>query len=106
MNMADLIAKVVKATNPNEKSSTGGGTELRSSQRTKKQKEQSTTQRYSAHISATISDSYGGHEEVIDDLNQNQFGGIKKTIVTTVIPKSWDEDEIGSESSSTRHLKK
>jgi len=43
---------------------------------------------------------------LIDDLTQNQFGGIKKTIVTTVIPKSWDEDEIGSESSSTRHLKK
>lgn len=105
MKIADLIAKVVRATNPNERPSTSGGTELHNSRRTAtKPREQSTAQGYSAHITANMPDHYHGHEEMGDETHE--FGGIRKTISTTVVQKISDEDEIGSESSSTRHLKK
>jgi hypothetical protein len=105
MKIADLIAKVVKATNPNERPSTSGGTELNAARRTTtKPREQNTTLGYSAHISANMPDHYHGHEELVDETHE--FGGIRKTISTTVVQKLSDEDEIGSESSSTRQLKK
>lgn len=107
MNIADLIAKVVKATNPNERPSTSGGTELHAARRTTtKPREQSTALGYTAHISANMPDLYHGHEELVDEQNPHEYGGIRKTVSTTVVQKLSDEDEIGSESSSTRHLKK
>lgn len=104
MNIADLIAKVVKASNPREGYSAARDTELRSSQMTRKHKGQSQAETYSAHVSATIPCNHGD-SELQDGRNPHQLK-ITKTIVTTVIPKNDDEDEIGSESSSTRYLKK
>lgn len=111
MKIADLIGKIVKATSPssNDRPSTGtgGGAHVRSTRlATMKVTDHTTKQGYSAHITANMPDSYHGAEELGDEQNTHEFGGIRKTISTTVVQKLSDEDEVGSESSSTRHLKK
>lgn len=107
MKIADLIAKVVKATSSDARPSTSGGTELRANRRTiTMPREQSATKGYSAHVTANMPERYHGHEDLGDDQIPHEFGGIRKTISTTVVQKVSDEDEIGSESSSTRYLKK
>lgn len=113
MKIADLIAKVVKATSPNsgDRPSTGtgaGGTHPRSTRMAtlKPTIDHNMNKGYSAHITANMPDSYRETEELGEEQNTHEFGGIRKTVSTTVVQKLSDEDEIGSESSSTRHLKK
>jgi len=107
MNIADLIAKVVRATSSDARPSNSGGTELRANRRnTTVPRDPTAAKGYSAHVTANIPDRYHGDEDLGDTQTPHEFGGIRKTVSTTVVQKLSDEDEIASESSSTRHLKK
>ncbi|KAH8755423.1 hypothetical protein F5883DRAFT_504700 [Diaporthe sp. PMI_573] len=101
MNIADLIVKVVKETNHNHEYS-GAGTELHTKHNTVRESGINTTAPFHARsaVSATYVHAQPSAEPVEESLK-----GIKKTISTTVLSRPCDDDEFGSESSSTRQLR-
>jgi hypothetical protein len=102
---ADLITKVVKATNNNERSvSNNNG--YRCSSKSKSQPDQSRggAPRSRVKTKPPVADC---HLEIYADPNDETpitLEGIQKTISTTVVSKPYEEDDAVSEFSSTRRL--
>lgn len=114
MNIAELITKVVQASNPMEghsghKSHSLPGT-LEHSSRKSRVNAKPHGSGFSAHISSMLSGSHGDHIEISSQETAHEMkpqeGGIHKKMETTVTSKALEEDEFGSESSSTRKLHK
>ncbi|KAI1844110.1 hypothetical protein JX265_009627 [Neoarthrinium moseri] len=99
MNIADLIARVVKASNPHQTGSYGNSHSNRHEGSHKM-----TTMVRTGHNTGTQSRI---DEETEDSYHHNRFpkGGIQRTIETQVIREDKDDDA-QSESSSTRELQK
>ncbi|KAF2183108.1 hypothetical protein K469DRAFT_690225 [Zopfia rhizophila CBS 207.26] len=105
INNADLITKVVKATNPSERSS-NNNTGYRFSTKTKSQPHQSIAGALRSHV-RTMLPADDCHIEIYSDTNSEEplaLDGIQKTVSTTVVSKLCEEDDRGSEISSTRTM--
>ncbi|KAH7162242.1 hypothetical protein B0J13DRAFT_4062 [Dactylonectria estremocensis] len=108
MNMAELITKVVKASNPSGYPDYSGSR----SQPTQGKSSSRGQTNNSKHMRSLFPD---GHSTTVQaggdfELPNRNHGGIQKTTTTQVVVKSppsgYDEQDLASESSSTRELKR
>jgi hypothetical protein len=98
INNADLITKVVKSANPTERSS-GNNT----SNKAKSQPHHSIAGAFKSHVK-TMLPVGERHIEIYSDPNSGAsfaLDGIQKTISTTVVSKSCEDDRVSEISSIT-----
>ncbi|KAH7023863.1 hypothetical protein EDB80DRAFT_56499 [Ilyonectria destructans] len=108
MNMAELITKVVKASNPSGYADYSGS---RSQPTNGKSSSRGQTVN-SKHMRSVFPDGnttyiQGGGDDI--EMPKRELGGIQKTTTTQVVVKSqsgYDEQDLASESSSTHQLKR
>jgi hypothetical protein len=104
---ADLITKVVKATNNNERSFSNNNNGYRCSNNTKSQPDQSRGGAPKSRLKTKTPVSDCRLEIYADPRNDETpitLEGIQKTISTTVVSKPYEDDDAVSEFSSTRRL--
>ncbi|KAF7556871.1 hypothetical protein G7Z17_g1111 [Cylindrodendrum hubeiense] len=109
MNMAELITKVVKASNQTGYPDYSGSRSQPTGNKSAASRAQTTN---SKHMRSVFPDGHvtfvqGGGDDI--EMPNRDHGGIQKTTTTQVVVKSqsgYDEQDLNSESSSTRHLKR
>jgi hypothetical protein len=102
INNADLITKVVKSTNPTERSS-GNNTGHRPSNKDKSQSHHSIAGAFKSHVK-TMLPANDRQIEIYSDPNSGTsfaLDGIQKTVSTTVVSKPCEDDRLSDVSSTT-----